>query len=164
MRSYLRGRNKQDLGTIPGMSCWAALWRKVQQGDPLELKMEVSCQEWSLVVGSTHQDINAVRRGLLQTPEGSLVMYAFPFFWRNQRTNPKQFFGGKQTLEVNLTFRRAESQFSLKHASSFFSDSSFMGKQAIPRERESYFQGKMPPEREICPSGGDAPNFSFDME
>ena len=50
----------------------------------------------------------------------------------------------------------------LRHKNSFFPKPSFPGKQSLPRERESYSQGKIIPRRENFPSEGKFAQFMLE--
>ena len=74
---------------------------------------------------------------------------------------PLTSFEAKKWLEVNFPSRGKVINFPLRHTSSFFPNTSFPGKQAIPRERESDFQGKKFPQRENFHSEGKFAPFSL---
>ena len=60
-------------------------------------------------------------------------------------------FEAKKWLEVNFPSRGKVINFPSSHKTPFSQTLHFMGKLAILRERESYFQGKIIPQRVILP-------------
>ena len=79
----------------------------------------------------------------------------------SQGKTPQTSFEAKQWLEVNFPSQGKLKFFPRAVKAPFPQTLHFLGKQCIPRERESHFQGKIIPQRENFSSEGKSAQFSL---